>query len=443
MKSFVLALFAFLVPTVSSAQDLPVLVTTEMPQLLTIYKELHQHPELSHQEKQTSGLLAEALRKAGFTVTENVGKYDDGTAAYGVVAVMKNGAGPTVLVRTDMDALPVEEKTGLPYASTVRSKNEVGDDVGVMHACGHDIHITTMIGVARALTHMKNQWHGTLILIGQPSEERVDGARAMLTDNLYTRFGKPDYALALHDDSSLEAGKIGVVSGPVLAGSASVDIIMRGLGGHGARPEATKDPVVMSAQFINAIQTIVSRQTPPQEPAVVTVGSIHGGTKRNIIPDQVTMLLTIRTFNDQLKSNIIAELTRTAQGVALAAGVPENRAPIVLNHENEGVSVTYNDPKLTAELTPVFVQALGAENVLQPKPEMGSEDFGLLGLENHQIPVFMLRVGAVAPETMAESQRTGKPLPSLHSSLFAPLPEPTIRTGIIAMTSAIVDLMSK
>ena len=443
MKSFVLALFAFLVSTVSSAQDLPVRVTTEMPQLLTIYKELHQHPELSHQEKQTSGLLAEALRKAGFTVTENVGKYEDGTQAYGVVAVMKNGSGPTVLVRTDMDALPVEEKTGLPYASTVRSKNEVGDDVGVMHACGHDIHITTMIGVARAITHMKNQWHGTLILIGQPSEERVDGARAMLTDNLYTRFGKPDYALALHDDSSLQAGKVGVVSGPVLAGSASVDVIMRGLGGHGARPEATKDPVVMSAQFINAIQTIVSRQTPPQEPAVVTVGSIHGGTKRNIIPDQVTMLLTIRTFNDQLKSNIIAELTRTAQGVALAAGVPENRAPIVLNHENEGVSVTYNDPKLTAELTPVFVRALGAENVLQPKPEMGSEDFGLLGLENHQIPVFMLRVGAVAPETMAESQRTGKPLPSLHSSLFAPLPEPTIRTGIIAMTSAIVDLMSK
>jgi hippurate hydrolase len=222
-----------------------------------------------------------------------------------------------------------------------------------------------------------------------------------------------------------------------------VDVIMRGLGGHGARPEATKDPIVMSAQFINAIQTIVSRQTPPQEPAVVTVGSIHGGTKRNIIPDQVTMLLTIRTFNDQLKSNIIAELTRTAQGVALAAGVPENRAPIVNNHENEGVSVTYNDPKLTAELTPVFVQALGAENVLQPKPEMGSEDFGLLGLENHQIPVFMLRVGAVAPEKFAESQRTGNPLPSLHSSLFAPLPEPTIRTGIIAMTSAIVDLMGK
>jgi len=443
MKSLVFALFAVLLPTMSSAQDLPVLVSTEMPELLTIYKGLHQHPELSHQEKQTSALLADDLRKAGFTVTENVGKYDDGTQAYGVVAVMKNGTGPTVLVRTDLDALPVEEKTGLPYASTVRSKNEVGDDVGVMHACGHDIHITTMIGVARALSQMKSQWHGTLILIGQPSEERVDGARAMLKDDLYSRFGKPDYALALHDDSTFEAGKVAVVSGPVLAGSASVDVIMRGLGGHGARPEATKDPVVMSAQFINAIQTIVSRQIAPQDPAVVTVGSIHGGTKRNIIPDQVTMLLTIRTFSDQLKSTIIADLTRTAQGVALAAGVPENRAPIVTNHESESVPVTYNDPTLTAKLKPVFVRVLGAENVLERKPEMGSEDFGLLGLENHQIPVFMLRVGAVAPEKMAESQRTGQPLPSLHSSLFAPLPEPTIRTGVIAMTAAVVDLMSR
>ena len=443
MRSFVLATFALLVPTMSSAQDLPALVNSELPQLLSIYKDLHQHPELSHQEKQTSALLADDLRKAGFTVTENVGKYDDGTQAYGVVAVMKNGTGPTVLVRTDMDALPVEEKTGLPYASTARSKNEVGDDVGVMHACGHDIHITTMIGVARALAQMKTQWHGTLILIGQPSEERVDGARAMLNDNLYARFGKPDFALALHDDATLEAGKIGVISGPVLAGSASVDVIMRGLGGHGARPEATKDPVVMSAQFINAIQTIVSRQTPPQDPAVVTVGSIHGGTKRNIIPDQVTMLLTIRAFSDQVKSNIVAEITRTAQGVALAAGVPENRSPIVTNHENEGVPVTYNDPQLAATLKPVFVRVLGADNVLEPHPEMGSEDFGLLGLENHQIPVFMLRVGAVAPEKMAESKRTGQPLPSLHSSLFAPLPEPTIRTAVIVMTSAVLDLMGK
>ena len=424
------------------AQDVASVVNAQLPGLVSTYKNLHEHPELSHQEQQTSELLASELRKAGYSVTEHVGKYADGTQAYGVVAILKNGNGPTVLVRTDMDALPVEEKTGLPYASKARSKNEAGDDVGVMHACGHDIHVTSMIGTARTLVEMKDKWHGTLMLIGQPSEERVDGARAMLADDLYSRFGKPDYALAMHDDATLEAGKVGVISGPVLAGSASVDVIMRGLGGHGARPEATKDPVVMSAQFINAIQTIVSRQTPPQEPAVVTVGSIHGGTKRNIIPDQVTMLLTIRTFSDQVKSNILADLTRTAQGVALAAGVPENRAPIVINHEEEGVPVTYNDPKLAATLTPVFVRVLGADNVVVgTHPEMASEDFGLFGLPNRQIPVFMLRVGAVSPEKMAESKRTGQPLPSLHSSLFAPLPEPTIRTGVISMSSAVMELM--
>ena len=441
MKSFVLVLFALLLPAMSSAQDLPVLVTTEMPQLLTIYKDLHQHPELSHQEKQTSALLADDLRKAGFTVTENVGKYEDGTQAYGVVAVMKNGAGPTVLVRTDMDALPVEEKTGLPYASTVRSKNEVGDDVGVMHACGHDIHITTMIGVARAIAQMKGQWHGTLILIGQPSEERVDGARAMLADNLYSRFGKPDYAIALHDDGSLEAGKVSVISGPALAAVNSVDVAMRGVGSHGARPEMSKDPVVLSAEFILLIQTIVSRQIPPQDPAVVTVGAIHGGTKRNIIPDEVKMNLTIRSFNDDVQKQILADLKRTAEGVAMAGGVPSDRMPVVTVLA-ESSPVTYNDPELADRLRAVCVRVLGADNVVKSRPEMVSEDFGLFGL-NRQIPAVQMRIGAVAPEKVAESQRTGKPLPSLHSALFAPQPEPTIRTAVVVMTSAILDLMSK
>lgn len=444
MKNIALALTlssAFLLALPVNGQDVSSAVNAQLPDLVATYKDLHEHPELSHQEQQTSALLAAELRKAGYQVTEHVGKYPDGTQAYGVVAILKNGAGPTVLVRTDMDALPVDEKTGLPYASKARSKNEAGDDVGVMHACGHDIHVTSMIGLGRVLAQMKDKWHGTVMLIGQPSEERVDGARAMLADGLYARFGKPDYALALHDDATLEAGKVGVISGPVLAGSASVDVIMRGLGGHGARPEATKDPVVMSAQFINAIQTIVSRQTAPQDPAVVTVGSIHGGTKRNIIPDQVVMLLTIRTFSDQVKANILADLTRTAQGVAIAAGVPDSRSPIVTNHESEGVPVTYNDPKLAAMFKPLLVSVLGAENVVSPHPEMASEDFGLFGLENHQIPVFMLRVGAVSPEKMAESQKTGQPLPSLHSSLFAPLPEPTIRTGVVAMSSAVMELM--
>lgn len=435
-----LCVSAFVFPG-ARAQDLASAIDAQLPDLVSTYKNLHQHPELSHQEQQTSSFLAATLRQAGYSVTEHVGKFGDGTQAYGVVAVLQNGTGPTVLVRTDMDALPLEEKTGLPYASHARARNEAGDDVGVMHACGHDIHITTLIGTARTLARMKDRWHGTLILVGQPSEERVDGARAMLADDLYSRVGRPDYALALHDDATFEAGKVAVVSGPVLAAGLSVDVTMRGLGGHGARPEATKDPVVMAAQFITMIQTIVSRHTPPQQPAVVTVGSIHGGTKRNIIPDDVKMLLTIRSFSDQVQQNVVADVRRTAQGVAVAAGVPDNLAPVVTVHEDESVPVTYNDPQLVARLKPAIVRAIGADNVLDITPEMASEDFGLFGLDDHQIPVFMLRVGAVAPEKAAESRRTGQPLPSLHSSVFAPLPEPTIRTGMMAMTSAVMELM--
>jgi amidohydrolase len=423
------------------AQDVASAVNAQLPELVSIYKNLHQHPELSHQEQQTSSWLAGTLKQAGYSVTERVGKYGDGTQAYGVVAVLENGAGPTVLIRTDMDALPVEEKTGLPYASHARARNEAGDDVGVMHACGHDIHMATLVGTARTLAQMKDRWHGKLILVGQPSEERVDGARAMLADGLYSRVGKPDFVLALHDDAMFEAGKIAVLSGPVLAAALSADVTMRGVGGHGARPEATKDPVVMAAQFITMIQTIVSRHTPPQQPAVVTVGSIHGGTKRNIIPDDVKMLLTIRSFSDQVQQNVVADLRRTAQGVAVAAGVPDNLAPIVTVHEDESVPVTYNDPQLAARIKPAIARALGADNVVDNKAEMASEDFGLFGLGEHQIPVVMLRVGAVAPEKVAESRRTGQPLPSLHSSLFAPLPEPTIRTGMMAMTSAVMELM--
>jgi amidohydrolase len=435
-----LCVSAFAFPA-ARAQDLSSAIDAQLPELVSTYKNLHQHPELSHQEQQTSSWLATTLRQAGYSVTDRVGKYGDGTQAYGVVAVLENGTGPTVLVRTDMDALPVEEKTGLPYASHARAKNEAGDDVGVMHACGHDIHMTTLVGTARILTQMKDRWHGKVILVGQPSEERVDGARAMLGDGLYSRVGKPDYALALHDDATLEAGKVAVLSGPVLAAALSVDVTMRGLGGHGARPEATKDPVVMAAQFITMIQTIVSRHTPPQQPAVVTVGSIHGGTKRNIIPDDVRMLLTIRSFSDQVQQNILADVRRTALGVALAAGVPDTLAPIVTVHEDESVPATHNDPQLAARLKPAIVRALGAGSVVDNKPEMASEDFGLFGLADHQIPVVMLRVGAVAPEKVAESRRTGQPLPSLHSSVFAPVPEPTIRAGVMAMTSALMELM--
>src|SRR5580698_8002871 len=331
------------------AQEVPALVDKQLPSLLATYKGIHANPELSQQEVKTSALLADEMRKAGYTVTEHVGKYPDGSQAFGVVGILKNGAGPTLLIRTDLDALPVTEQTGLPYASKVRAKNPAGQDVGVMHACGHDIHITTMIGVARNMAALKGQWHGTLMLIGQPSEETIDGAKAMLADHLYERFGRPDLAIALHD-ANFAAGKVSVVSGPALASSTSIDVVMRGIGSHGAAPEAGKDPVVMAGEFIVELQTVVSRSVPPADPAVVTVGHILGGTKRNIIPDEVKMELTTRCYSEEVRQMIIEGVKRIAKGVAIAAGVPEDRMPIVTVLNDESTPATINDPALAARL---------------------------------------------------------------------------------------------
>ncbi len=441
MKALTASFLIGALPALAADSAISSRVEQQLPGLVATYIDLHQHPELSHHEERTSAFLAAELRKAGYDVTEHVGKYPDGVRGYGIVALMKNGAGPVVLMRTDMDALPVTENTGLPYASKVRVKDDAGNEVGVMHACGHDVHMTSFLGTARTLAAMKDRWHGTLMLIGQPAEERIDGARAMLADDLYTRFPKPDYALALHDDSTIAAGKIGITPGPILAGATSVDVIIRGVGGHGAAPETTKDPIVAAAQYILAIQTIVSRQTSPLDPAVVTVGSIHGGSKHNIIPDDVHLQLSIRAFDERVRENILTDLKRTARGVAVAAGIPDDRAPIVTVSDTEVVPATYNDPALAARLKPVFISAIGNENVLEPKPVMGSEDFGLFGLEGRRIPILMFRLGAVAPEKIADSERTGKPLPSLHSSRFAPVPEPAIRTGVTAMTAAVIELM--
>jgi amidohydrolase len=421
------------------AQGVPVLVDKQLPSLLTTYKGLHAAPELSHHEAQTSALLAAEMRKVGYTVTERVGKYPDGSQAYGVVGIMKNGAGPTLLVRTDLDALPVTEDTKLPYASKVRAKNPAGQDVGVMHACGHDIHITTMIGVARNMAALKSQWHGTLMLIGQPSEETIDGAKAMLADHLYERFGKPDLAIALHD-ANFAAGKVSVVSGPALASSTSIDVVMRGVGSHGAAPEAGKDPIVMASEFVLALQTIVSRSVPPSQPAVVTVGDIHGGTKRNIIPDEVKMELTTRCYSEEVRQTIIDGVKRTAKGVAIAAGVPADRMPVVTVLNDESTPATINDPALAARLQKIFVEKLGADNVIERKAIMGSEDFGIFSLD-HKIPAVIFWLGAYDPAKVAESERTGVALPSPHSPFFAPLPEPALRTGITAMTDAAVALL--
>jgi amidohydrolase len=421
------------------AQEVPALVDKQLPGLLTTYKTLHIAPELSHHEVETSALLAEEMRKAGYTVTERVGKYPDGSQAYGVVGILKNGAGPTLLIRTDLDALPVTEDTKLPYASKVRSKNPAGQDVGVMHACGHDIHITTMIGVARNMAALKSQWHGTLMLIGQPSEETIDGAKAMLADHLYERFGKPDLAIALHD-ANFAAGKVSVVSGPALASSTSIDVVMRGVGGHGAAPEAGKDPIVMAGEFIVEMQTIVSRSVPPSQPAVVTVGHILGGTKRNIIPDEVKMELTTRCYSEEVRQVIIDGVKRTAKGVAIAAGVPADRMPIVTVLDDESTPATINDPVLAARLQKIFEAKLGGDNVIERKSIMGSEDFGIFSLD-HKIPAVIFWLGAYDPAKVAESERTGVALPSPHSPFFAPLPEPTLRTGITAMTDAAMALL--
>jgi amidohydrolase len=439
-------LSCLLVSAAASAQQakLDAAIDQQLPSLVSIYKGIHAAPELSHHEEKTSALLAEQLRSLGFEVTEHVGKYPNPDwRGYGVVAVMKNGAGPTVLVRADMDALPVEEQTGLPYASHVRAKDDAGQDVGVMHACGHDIHVTTLIGTARTLAALKNEWHGTLVLIGQPAEERIDGARAMLADGLYSRFPKPDFALALHDSGELEAGKIGYLGGYMLASATSVDVTLRGRGGHGAYPHTTKDPIVMAAEYILAIQTIVSREDSPLDPAVVTVGSIHGGTKHNLIPDEVHLQLSIRAYREEVRLHILASLDRIAKGIALAAGVPEDRAPIVKVSETEVTAAMYNDPALTARVVGAMKTALGADKLVQLEPVMGSEDFGQFGLEDHKIPTFMFRVGAIDAERIAKSKETGVPLPSLHSSVFWPVPEPTIRTGVKAMTVAVLELMKK
>ncbi len=436
------ALFLAGVTLVAQAQQsIDAMIDRDIASLLTTYKMLHGAPELSHHEDKTSSFFATQLRTLGYTVTEHLGRYEHPDwGGFGVVAVMKNGAGPTVLVRTELDALPVDEKTNLPYASKVKTKNDAGQEVSVMHACGHDIHITTMLGTAKMLSEMKDRWHGTLILIGQPAEETIDGARAMLRDGLYTKFPKPDYAIALHDNADLEAGKVGYTPGYALASGTAVDIKIRGLGGHGSKPEATKDPVVVAAQVIMALQTIVSRENSPLDPAVVTVGSIHGGTRYNIIPDEVNLQLTVRAYKEEVRQRVLAAIDRITKGIALAAGIPNDRAPIVKVSDTEVTAATYNEPQLTERLATVFRSALGDDNVVRVPPAMASEDFGYLSLDQ-KIPATIFWLGAVDPVKVKQSRETGTPLPSLHSALFAPLPEPTLRTGVKAMTSAVLELM--
>jgi hippurate hydrolase len=439
------ALFLAASVSVFAQQTPQSIADAELPSLLTIYKDLHTHPELSGHEERSSAIVAKELKAAGYDVTDHVGKYDNPRwTGFGVIGVMKNGEGPTVAIRTDLDALPVHEETGLPYASTVTTKNDAGQEVSVMHACGHDIHMSTFIGTARALAKLKDKWHGTVIMIGQPAEEAVGGARALLKDGLYTRWPKPNYVLGLHDDAEIATGQIGVTEGYCYANVDSVDVSVKGMGGHGAYPHKTKDPIVLSAEIINAWQTIASRETNPHDDVVVTVGSIHGGTKHNIISDEVKMQLTVRTYKKEVRDVVLAAIERIAKGCATAAGLPPDKMPEVKVLQNEFTPATYNNPELTKRVSAALKTAIGNDNVIPKDPTMGGEDFSEYSLPDHSIPAFMFNVGAVDPAKVAESKKPGAALlPSLHSSKFAPVPEPTIRTGIIGMTSAVIDLMKK
>lgn len=416
--------------------DINARVDSDLDYLRNLYVHFHRNPELSYHEKETAARMADELERIGFQVTPKVG-------GHGVVGVLKNGDGPTVLVRGDMDALPVKEETGRPYASTVVVKDELGRDVNVMHACGHDIHMTSLIGTARLLSGTKDAWNGTLIIIAQPAEERGGGAKAMIEDGLFKRFPRPDYVLGLHVSSEMEAGKIAYVEGFSMANVDSVDIKIRGIGGHGAQPQATKDPVVVAAQVILNLQTIVSRELLPLDPAVVTVGSIHGGTKHNIIPNEVDLQLTVRTYKDEVRDHVLESIERIAVQTARVAGLPEDRLPIV-SHNDVYTPATYNTPELVQRSVAAINAILGEGNVVEGQPTMGGEDFGRYGREEPRIPIFMYWLGSISKERMEASRKPGgEPLPSLHSSKYYPEPEPTIRTGVRSMSAAVIDLFNE
>ena len=400
------------------------------PQLKNFYIDLHESPELSLHEVNTAAKMAAGLRKLGFDVTDHVG----GT---GVVGVLKNGDGPVVMIRTELDALPVEEQTGLPYASKVRVKNAQGSEVPVMHACGHDLHMASWLGTATILNEDKSRWHGTLVMIGQPAEEVGAGAMAMIKDGLLTRFPKPDFVIAVHDDSFLPAGQVAVTPGPVLSSASSVTITIYGKGGHGAAPQTTIDPIVIAARTVLSLQTIVSREMDPLEPAVITVGAIHGGTKSNVIPDQVQLLLTVRAMRPEVQKHLLASIARITKDEAAAGGATQEPKIDI----SEGLGATINDPKLAERLLHALTPELGVQNLLTDQRRMVSEDFGEYG-QAAGVPSVMMFVGAVKPERLAEAREKGEVLPSLHSSKWAPDLEPTMKTAIVTEVTSALDLFS-
>ena len=404
-------------------------VESVYPEAQAFYLDLHTHPELSSHEVQTAAKLADRLRSAGYEVTEHVG----GT---GIVAVMKNGAGPTIMLRTELDALPVEEKTGLPYASKVQAKDDSGHDVRVMHACGHDLHMASLLGTAEIMARTKNTWHGTLMLIGQPAEETISGAKKMIDDGFLSRFPKPDAGVALHVGNLFPAGKIGISPGTYDANADSLRITIYGKSGHGSAPHTAIDPIVIAARTIVALQTIPSREVKPGEMSVVTVGYIHAGTKNNIIPDEAELGLTVRTYKADVRKQVLAAITRITKAEAVAAGAP--REPTITQYE--GTNSVYNNPALAERLKGTLESALGKDNVVIEPPHTGSEDYSVFIEQG--IPSFYFSLGGANPEKFAAAQAAGTPLPSNHSSLFAPDVDPALHTGIAAEVAVLRNLLN-
>ena len=431
-----LAVTLFALPALAQSPAKPYLaavdarVEAESADLLKLYTHLHENPELSLFEEQSAARMAKELTAAGFTVTTKFG-------GHGVVGILANGPGPTVMVRGDMDALPVTEQTGVPYASKVRVRDRSGNDTGVMHACGHDVHMTCLVGTARVLASMKDRWSGTLMFVAQPAEEVGIGAKAMLDAGLFTKFKKPDYAVALHCDSSMPVGRIAYSEGLALANADTVDVTVKGKGGHGAAPHTTVDPIVLAAKIILDLQTIASREVNPTDPVVVTVGSIHGGTKHNVIPNEVKLQLTVRSTKDGVRDQVLKAIDRKCKAAALGAGAPE---PLVSVRLDEYTPSTVNDVKLTRRLTAVFRDFLGDANVIERAPILGGEDFGRFGREG--VPICMYFLGTIAPEKFAAAQRPGAPtLPSMHADSYAPQPGPSVAVGVKTLSAAVLELL--
>jgi amidohydrolase len=430
------AVAAMTITTPANAASLSEAIRGDMPMLMTLYRDLHANPELSMREVRTPAKLAAEARKLGFKVTEKVGKT-------GVVAVMENGPGPVLLLRSDMDALPVVEQTGLPFASKVKATSASGVESGVMHACGHDTHMASWVGAARRLAAMKDQWSGTLVMVLQPGEETSEGARAMLADGLYSRFPKPTHALAFHDSASLPAGTIGYTPGPSFANVDTVDIKVRGVGGHGAVPHATKDPIVLGADIVGALQTLISRELDPQDAAVVTVGSFQAGAKHNVISDEALLLLTVRSYTENTRRHLLDGIARIARGKAIAAGIPEDRMPIVHVHEGQHTPAVFNTAGMTESTAALFKQHFGDDRVRQVPPPMVGEDFGRFHHEDTKIESLIFWVGGVPKDKWAAADGDHKKLPSLHSPFWAPDAEAVISTATEALTIAALDVLKK